>query len=94
MEPTVHSLRKQGFKVRVYHWRYVNNILVSAAFNKTILDPKGGKTQVTVTYPTGESYVGEATCSKTDCFNRKLGVKIALGRIVKNVAVAAISKAL
>ena len=85
--PTVHSLRKQGCKIRVYHWRYVNGELVSSALHPGESSPKGGKTQVTITLPDDSldcpTYTGEALCSLSDCFNRKRGVQIALGRALK-----------
>ncbi len=44
------------------------------------MDEKGGKTEITITFPDGSETIGVAECSKEDAFNRKLGVKIALGR--------------
>ncbi len=36
--------------------------------------------KIIIDSPTGENYRGLAICSKKDNYNKKLGVKIALGR--------------
>jgi hypothetical protein len=42
--------------------------------------PKGGTTHVIIDSPNGEHFEGIARCSKQDNYNKKLGVRIALGR--------------
>lgn len=80
---TVHKLRKAGFKVQVRHFR---------CYDDDINTPlsKGGSTEVLITYPPQEgigtcSVVGIAECSPKDNFDRKRGVRIALGRALKNM---------
>lgn len=71
----VERLRKSGFKVRVKHYRLMNLDGIKA---------RGGKTVVEVTTPEGETLVGMARCSRNENFNKRLGVRIALGRAFKN----------
>jgi len=90
MNVSVASLRQSGFKVRVNHFRqykdgdktgytkYMAGLIGSNVLGDVL--PRGGLTTVEVTSPTGETFIGEARCSDKDSFNRKLGVKIALGR--------------
>jgi len=80
-EVTVSELRKCGHKVRVHHHRR----LPQAPFNnQTAVAARGGKTVVEVTTPDGRTLIGIARCSKKENFNKKLGVRIALGRALKN----------
>jgi hypothetical protein len=72
---TIYSLRKQGWKIRVYHTR-----------NKTVsfnISPRGGFTRIEATTPDGKTAVGTAICSDKDNFDRKVGNSIALGRALK-----------
>jgi len=71
MVPIVDALRKGGFKVRVRHFRRLNPMGIN---------PLGGKTVVTVTTPDGRDLEGVAICSRKENFNKRLGVRIALGR--------------
>lgn len=91
---TVESLRKQGYKVRVTHSRdYVGadgvfRLTRKEAEEESIedlcsLDSFGGHTRVEVTTPDQRELVGEATCNINDQFNRKLALRIALGRALK-----------
>lgn len=70
----VEKLRRAGVKVRVKHYRRVS----SSGTN-----PRGGKTVVEVTLPDGTALVGESKCSRKENFNKRLGVRIALGRAMK-----------
>lgn len=70
----VERLRKAGFKVRVMHHRLMNLDGIKA---------RGGKTVVEITTPNGETLVGMARCSRNENFNKRLGVRIALGRAFK-----------
>ncbi len=47
------------------------------------ISPCGGVTIVEVTTPTGEKLTEKARCRDYDQFNKRLGVAIALGRIMK-----------
>lgn len=69
---TVESLRKSGYKVRVHHFRRTDK-------NKNKI-PIGGKTIVEVTTPDGSTLVGKSRCNRKENYNKKLGVRIALGR--------------
>ena len=74
---TVESLRKSGFRVRVYHCRQKDADEISC---------RGGYTAVAVTPPNGTQFStcnGFAHCSKKDNYNKRLGVTIALGRAMK-----------
>lgn len=71
---TVHELRKSGYKVRVLHYRNGK----SMCFWED--DPKGGETVVQITTPDGRELEGCAKCSDKDLYNKKIGVKVAIGR--------------
>lgn len=73
---TVEGLRASGYKVRVMHTRKPNSGGVNA---------RGGKTIVEVTTPEGVTLVGISRCSRKENFNKKLGVRIALGRAFASV---------
>jgi hypothetical protein len=72
---TVHSLRKLGCKVKVLHYREYESDLTCQ------LAARGGSTVVEVYLPKQHfGFVGVAKCSPVDNYDRKIGVKIALGR--------------
>lgn len=75
---TVHELRQDGCKVRVRHYR--TSKLINEHHSKVKANEKGGRTTVDVTFPDGTEVSGEALCSDQDNYNKKLGVRIALGR--------------
>lgn len=86
---TIQELRKDGYKVRVLHNRLYNGYYKWQVGSKSTsdhgygpIDPdtKGGSTQIVVDSPSGEHYEGLAICSKKENYNKKLGVRIALGR--------------
>lgn len=88
---TVQQLRNNGYKVRVLHYRLPNRVetggwsatgIVRDAVRLQGCDfkPKGGRTKLIIDSPSGEHYEGESICSKRDNYNKKLGVRIALGR--------------
>lgn len=76
---TVSFLRKSGYKVAVFHSRNKKNGIIS---------PKGGKTTLIIDSPHGEHFEGVSVCSKEDNYNKKLGIRIALGRsgVVENLS--------
>lgn len=80
MKETVETLRKQGFKVAVFHRRRYNHKLVQP------LLPYGGKTEVVVTDLEGNTATGKARCSKEDAYCKKTGVRIALDRALQKLA--------
>lgn len=69
---TVEYLRRSGYKVAVHHHRIKNK--------NGLFSPKGGKTVLTIDSPHGERFVGVAKCSNEDNYDKKLGIRIALGR--------------
>ena len=86
---TVQLLRKYGYKVRVLHNRLYNGYYKWQVGSKPAegygygpIDPdtKGGSTQIVIDSPSGDHYEGLAICSKKENYNKKLGVRIALGR--------------
>ena len=68
---TVSFLRQSGYKVAVRHHRNYNNNVTS---------PKGGMTEIIIDSPHGEHFEGISKCCDQDNYNKKLGVRIALGR--------------
>ena len=86
---TVQQLRNAGYKVRVLHNRLYNGYhrwqvgaRDRAVFSGVPIDPdsKGGSTQIIIDSPTGEHFRGLAICNKKDNYDKKMGVRIALGR--------------
>ena len=85
---TVQQFRNAGYKVRVLHCRLYKGIEFSysdllSVYRTSIKpkpDAKGGSTQVIIDSPDGKHFLGEAICSKKDNYNKKMGVRIALGR--------------
>lgn len=75
---SVASLRKSGFKVRVLHTR------------NTVADGtpscKGGSTTVEITTPDGKDLSGTARCRDDERFDRRLGLRIAIGRALSSWA--------
>jgi hypothetical protein len=93
---TIQQLRNSGYKVRVLHNRLYNGYYkwqVGSKPNQSVhgyapIDPdtKGGSTQIVIDSPHGNHYEGLAICSKKENYNKKLGVRIALGRCNINQA--------
>lgn len=84
---TVRQLRQSGYKVKVLHHRNKNIVAYQNnpyGHKKEVIHNLGGKTQVIVDGPNGEHFEGLAICSGLDNYNKKLGVKIALGRAMLN----------
>ena len=80
---TVHDLRKMGYKVKVWHDRHFVYDNVGRIYD---YDCRGGMTEVEIyDHNTQCGYIGLATCSNKDNYNRKIGVKIALGRALKKM---------
>jgi hypothetical protein len=66
--PTIHELRKTGYKVRVLHGYQ--------------LEGREG-TKIEITSPEGSTAWGISYCHPKEGNNRKMGNKIALGRALK-----------
>ena len=86
---TVQELRNKGYKVRVLHNRLYHGYHKwqvgakdAATFSGVPIDPdaKGGSTEIIIDSPNGEHFRGLAICSKKENYNKKMGVRIALGR--------------
>lgn len=85
---TVQELRNKGFKVRVLHNRLYNGYHKWQVGDREHVknygpldpDPKGGSTEIVIDSPTGAHYHGTAICSRKENYNKKMGVRIALGR--------------
>lgn len=94
--PTIYSLRKAGFKVRVMHTRKYTTSQIKrlGSFDaRKELSCKGGYTKIQITTPDQWVTVeGEAVCHEKDHFNRKIGNKIALGRALKALSTLTIIK--
>ena len=88
---TIQQLRNMGYKVKVLHNRLYNGYhawqVGSRIHIDGIIEPdsKGGSTQIIIDSPSGEHFRGLAICSKKDNYDKKMGVRIALGRSGVNV---------
>lgn len=94
--PTVHELRKKGFKVRVSHnrlfykycqWtgRRLEVIAYGTSYTDTahgcwLMDQYGGRTDVCITDSRGDNYTASTYCSKQDRYIKSFGTKKALLR--------------
>lgn len=74
---TIEELRKSGYKIRVHHHRKAGTEGINA---------RGGKTVVEVTTPDGTTLVGMSRCSRKENFNKRMGVRIALGRAMSSLS--------
>ena len=87
------ELKKQGNRVKVYHYRLFKNkrtnILILKQFFQGNRDEEmlhyGGQTEIELFMPDGKIHKGVAECSLKDNFNRKIGIQTALGRIIKQM---------
>jgi hypothetical protein len=85
MQPTIKTLRQQGYKVRVIHKRHSIKVqkIMGVAHE---VSAKGGTTVIEITTPDKQHTVsGTAVCSLEDNFNHKTGNFIALGRALKEL---------
>ena len=83
---TIEQLRHNGYKVKVLHhrlyngshkWQVGNN---NNCYGPIDPDAKGGSTHIIIDSPNGEHFEGIAICSRKENYNKKIGVRIALGR--------------
>ena len=80
---TIQTLRKQGYKVKVMHFRN-RKIIQRISGPEEVIDALGGRTLIQLTNPEKTITVcGEAICSLEDGFNHRIGNQIALGRAFK-----------
>ncbi len=84
---TVEQVKKDGFKVDIEHYRNLDGGLVRASIlNKEKhkdFSCRGGVTIVELSKG-NKSVRAIASCRDQENFNRKLGVRIALGRALKD----------
>jgi hypothetical protein len=88
--PTVAELRQQNYKVRILQFRRNRTAGNKPGKLFSVIDLPGterhhlgGKTRIEITSPQGKELIGEAICIKEDPFNRKVGIKIALEKALK-----------
>ena len=90
---TVQTLRGNGYKVIVDHWRNHKNYITGELSlmpqyeidDCTCIYCKGGHTHVKVLSPEGKEGYGIAMCNVKDNYNRKLGVALALSRALNSL---------
>ena len=82
--PTIHQMRRAGWKVRVIHGITNNNLPFAPVSSKDKQPLSDRFTRIELTSPDGKDSTGIAYCSKEDQWNRKIGNRIALGRALKN----------
>jgi len=92
--PTVRQLREEGYKVKVYHYRFPKRedlprvLKPRNQFGKTdTMDERGGKTVVSITEQgeDGASALGTAVCVNTDCYCKIVGVALAKKRALEEL---------
>jgi|688.fasta_scaffold16109_10 hypothetical protein len=82
--PTIHQLRRAGWKVRVIHGFTNHNLPFGPKSSKNQEPLSERFTRIELTSPENKDSTGIAYCSKRDQWNRKLGNRIALGRALKD----------
>lgn len=81
--PTIESLRKSGYKVRVIHRHWYKGDHGRVNVNSLAEDGNPSVTDIDITTPDGRDASGYAYRAKGDQYNRKIGNAIALGRALK-----------
>jgi hypothetical protein len=89
---TVESLRVARNKIRIGHKRYITiNNIERLEFKKKFdklgefTNPRGGQTFIDWTTNDRKTYSIVVKCHARDPYNKKIGVKIGLGRILKQI---------
>ena len=89
MHKEISELRNAGFRVYINHDRLIKNVWVydnaTTKVLRPLISPKGGTTIVEIHSQDGKQFIGIAACSKSDCYNKKRGLAIALGRALKDM---------
>lgn len=93
--PTVAQLRRSGYKVACVHKRrqeikYIPTQIQIAGgkplFQEIkVLAPRGGTTIINLRTPDGIEYSVNSYCDRSDCYNRKFGIKNALMKLEPSV---------
>jgi hypothetical protein len=81
--PSIHEMRKIGWKVRVIHG-YVQDLKKTLNDFDLISKLSYRYTRIEITSPEYLHGYGESFCSNKDQYNRKIGNRIALSRAIKN----------
>jgi len=88
---TISELRYSGYKVKVLHHRLYNGYHKWQVGSKERNinypidpDPKGGSTHIIIDSPDGQHFEGIAVCSRKENYDKKMGVRIALGRALNS----------
>lgn len=88
---TIAGLRENGYTVKVSHRRILAGTKYTTTISKkgahavgVTVEPRGGRTAVTIWKGDGLVARGEALCSQRDNFCRRRGLEIALGRALKD----------
>jgi hypothetical protein len=96
MKYSVQILRQSGYKIRVTHKRKIDKIVNNVYDVMSLYDirqnnlqsltlPKGGQTTIEVTTPDKKDYTIHSYCNEADTYNRRIGVNICIGRLVKQL---------
>ena len=86
---TIKELREDGLFVKVRHNRNKTNIPKIDGYcgwhEIPIIKSKGGFTEVSI-FDKNDNLIGEgkSICSNKDNYDKKMGIRIALGRAMKN----------
>ena len=83
---SVKELRDLGYLVKVFHNRkYMNSFIHEDYLD--VVSPHGGDTRVSIIHPDGGDMVsGFANCNPKDNYNKKVAVKICIGRAIPLLA--------
>lgn len=99
-QASIESLREQGYKIRVTHYRYnqYGDLISRRKIDEEnagprlddskprhIISPNGGKVEVELEAADGTKVSATAECSRLDNFNRKIGTTMAFGRALKQL---------
>lgn len=90
---TVAELRQEGCIVRCVHIRRFKNGEMATKHDRLergydysdSVMPTGGETEVHIRFPSGLEVQDYSVCNKADNYNKKLGVKICIGRLLKHL---------
>ena len=90
---TIQDLKDLGFHTKVRHTRNIREVPKLDGVQKQ-LRSKGGMTEVGIYKGDTLLSTGWAKCCSIDNYNRKLGLKIALGRAIKKMDVVSLPNAI
>lgn len=91
------TLVKSGNKVKVRHYRwvtvdcegeYIEHVTDENRKTFRSISPNGGRTEVEITTPNGETVTGEAICDFSDTYDRNTGIYFAAQRALAKTKAA------